>query len=81
MLSDSGRIVFKLTKNKFSMYDFEKIFEINNFVVSTNLEKKIIKIVFDNEASFLLTLKLQDACTKEKLLLELVTRFENPDKI
>lgn len=81
IFSDGNRIIVKLYKNRFYIYDFDvETSEINSIQIkkkSTN----VIRLSFNNNTKFLLTLKTNGTKINEHISLKFKTQFSNLDEI
>ena len=81
LFEETDRIVFKLYKNRFTMYDFGTELEpAESFRMKLNLPNEIV-ITFSNKAKFVLSLQTNATEIKEHLSVKFHTIFRNIDDI
>ncbi|XWV25836.1 hypothetical protein QJ857_gp1248 [Tupanvirus soda lake] len=81
LFGESDRIVFKLYKNRFTMYDFGvELDDVESFRMKLNPGNEIL-ITFNNETKFALTLQTNATDIKEHLSLKFHTNFTNIDEL
>ena len=81
LFSESDRIVLKLYKNRFIMYDFGKKLEnVESYRMKLKSGNEII-ISFNNGTKFCLTLQTNASEIKEHLSLKFHTKFKNIDDL
>jgi hypothetical protein len=83
LFNESDRIVFKLYKNKYTMYDFgKKLNSVESFKMKSDSDTdNIIIITFNNNTKFKLCLQTNATEIKEHLSLKFHTTFVNIDEI
>lgn len=82
LFNESERIVFKVYKDRFIMYDFDN--DVSQDVESYRmkvLEDNVLEITFSNNVKFNLTLRTNATEIKEHLSLKFVTKLENLDEL
>lgn len=81
LFEENDRIVFKLYKNRFIMYDFGKeLDDVESFRMKLNPGNEII-ITFNNKTKFMLHLQTNSPEIKEHLSLKFHTFFKNIDDL
>ena len=83
LFSETDRIVLKLYKKRFIIYDFGielKESEIKSFKITKKSDSEI-NIQFNNGTIFCLTLHTNSTLVKEHLSLKFHTKFENMDEL
>lgn len=81
LLNEDNRIVFKLYKNKFTMYDFGiDLGDIESFRMKLNHGNEIT-ITFNNKTEFMLCLHTNASEIKEHLSVKFRTSFKNMDEL
>ena len=81
LFSESDRIVFKLYKNRFTLYDFGKDLEdVESFRMKLYGGNEIL-ITFNNGTKFELVLKTNATEIKEHLSIKFHTNFKNIDEL
>lgn len=81
LFDESDRIVLKLYKNRFVVYDFDKeIDEVEGFRMKYNGEN-IITVTFNNDACFDLVLHTNATEIKEHISVKFRNTFKNIDEI
>lgn len=81
LFGESDRIVFKLYKNRFTMYDFGiELDDVESYRMKLYPGNQI-EIFFNNKTKFLLTLQTNAAKIKEHLSLKFHTNFKNIDEL
>jgi hypothetical protein len=81
LFCETDRVVFKLYKNRFIMYDFGKeLDEVKTYKLKLNDCNKI-RITFSNGTKFILSLHTNSTEIKEHLSLKYRTNFVNMDEI
>lgn len=81
LFDESNRIVLRLYKNRFVIYDFGKeIDDIEGFKMKYNGEK-LISVTFNNDAYFDLVLHTNASEIKEHISVKFKTAFKNIDEI
>lgn len=81
LFTESDRIVFKLHKNRFMMYDFSKeLEEVTSYRIKINASKNIV-ITFNNGTIFELSLRTNASEIKEHLSIKFRTCFSNMDDL
>jgi len=82
LFSEEDRIVLKLLKSRFVIYDFGV--KTVKHIVSCETEKNDqnkISLTFNNQANFILTLATNASDVKEHISLKFKTKFKNMDDI
>ena len=81
LFSEDDRVVFKLYKNRFTMYDFEKdMSTVDSFRMKLSPDNTIL-INFNNGTKFQLVLQTNANKIKEHLSLKFHTQFKNMDEL
>jgi len=81
LFEESERMVLKLYKNRFVVYDFGTILDdVQSFKMKMTGENEIT-ITFNNGAEFILSLKTNSNEIKEKLSLKFSVQFKTMDKL
>ncbi|CAH6421656.1 Hypothetical protein MVR_LOCUS317 [uncultured virus] len=81
LFSECDRVVFKLYKNRFTMYDFEKeMSTVDSFRMKLSTDNTIM-INFNNGTKFQLVLQTNASKIKEHLSLKFHTQFKNMDEL
>lgn len=81
LFDESDRIVFKLYKNRYIMYDFGKeLSSAESFRMKAGADNTIV-ITFNNEASFTLCLQTNATEIKKHISIKFHTHFTNMDEI
>ncbi|XWV24602.1 hypothetical protein QJ856_gp1185 [Tupanvirus deep ocean] len=81
LFGETDRIVFKLYKNRFTMYDFGvELDDVESFRMKLNPGNEIL-LTFNNETKFVLTLQTNATDIKEHLSLKFHTNFKNMDEL
>lgn len=82
LFNESDRIVLKLYKNRFCIYDFRKQLEydpVESYKMKIDHPNKIM-IIFNNDLKFTLTLLVNGSEIKEHLSLKFNTQFNDLEK-
>ena len=81
LFSESNRIVIKLHKNRFVMYDFgQELGSVDSYRMKLSHDNHIT-ITFNNKAKFVLNLQPNGPLIKEHLSIKFHTNFKNMDDI
>lgn len=80
IFNETNKMTVRLYKNRFTIYDFYKTMSIKSLSISRN-KNNILKIRFNNNASFTCYLASNSVEIKENLSLKLHIKFENIDEI
>ena len=81
LFDESDRIVFRLYKNRFTMYDFGKnLDEVESYRMKLNQDNDIV-IKFNNKTTFVLTLQWNASKISEHLSIKFHTIFKNMDDL
>ena len=81
LFDEQDRIVFKLYKNRYTMYDFGKELDnVESFRMKLGSDN-VITITFNNKTSFNLCLQTNATEIKEHLSLKFHTNFTNMDEL
>jgi hypothetical protein len=81
LFEESDRIVLKLYKDRFTIYDFGKeLDEVESFGMKFNQENEIL-VTFNNKTKFNLTLQINSTIIKQNLSLKFHTVFKNMDEL
>ena len=81
LFDESDRIILKLYKNKFVMYDFGKAMEEASSYKMKLTDHDEVTVTFNNKAEFAMKLKINNAEIKEKLSLKFHVDFKNMDEL
>lgn len=81
LFGEQNRIVFRLYKNRFTMYDFGKgVDDVESFRMKLNQDNNIV-ITFNNKTKFVLTLQTNASKVSENLSIKFHTDFKNMDDL
>jgi hypothetical protein len=81
LFEESDRIVLKLYKNRFTIYDFGKdLDKVESFGMKLNQDNEIL-ITFNNKTKFSLILHTNASLIKKDLSLKFHTNFKNMDEL
>lgn len=81
LFNEDNRIVFKLYKNKFTMYDFGKeLDDVESYRMKLSSDNKMT-IIFNNNSKFTLMLHTNATSIKQHLSIKFKTTFNNMDEI
>lgn len=81
LFADEDRIVFRLHRNRFVMYDFGKEQDaVESFTMKEDKDRDVT-IVFNNKSKFVLTLQTNASDIKPQLSTKFKTVFKNIDEI
>ena len=81
LFSESDRLVLKLYKNRFTIYDFgAELDNVESFRMKFNQEKELV-ITFNNGVKFSLVLQTNGTQIKEHLSLKFHTNIKNMDEL